>query len=230
MSKMNWIKQNLKKIFIFLFFFVVLIISISFYLNYKKNYEISEKENEIAKDQIKIKIDENNKIALMKQKESEFQYLLFLKTKMQEIKQKINFNNVEFEKNNTTFKKYFSEKKVSFDSELTELEDEQDFQTAFSVKADLDEKKDSIVKLGSELEKNHGSLVNDFTETQKNLNEYSQNFEKKYGERLPFHKELPIPDKTESQKQMEQQMKQMKKYSEPMTDVLDGTGRAQLQS
>jgi len=227
---MNWIKQNLKKIFIFLFFFVVLIISISFYLNYKKNYEISEKENEIAKDQIKIKIDENNKIALMKQKESEFQYLLFLKTKMQEIKQKINFNNVEFEKNNTTFKKYFSEKKVSFDSELTELEDEQDFQTAFSVKADLDEKKDSIVKLGSELEKNHGSLVNDFTETQKNLNEYSQNFEKKYGERLPFHKELPIPDKTESQKQMEQQMKQMKKYSEPMTDVLDGTGRAQLQS
>jgi len=227
---MNWIKQNLKKIFIFLFFFVVLIISISFYLNYKKNYEISEKENEIAKDQIKIKIDENNKIALMKQKESEFQYLLFLKTKMQEIKQKINFNNVEFEKNNTTFKKYFSEKKVSFDSELTELEDEQDFQTAFSVKADLDEKKDSIVKLGSELEKNHGSLVNDFTETQKNLNEYSQNFEKKYGERLPFHKELPIPDKTESQKQMEEQMKQMKKYSEPMTDVLDGTGRAQLQS
>ena len=140
------------------------------------------------------------------------------------------FNNVEFEKNNTTFKKYFSEKKVSFDSELTELEDEQDFQTAFSVKADLDEKKDSIVKLGSELEKNHGSLVNDFTETQKNLNEYSQNFEKKYGERLPFHKELPIPDKTESQKQMEEQMKQMKKYSEPMTDVLDGTGRAQLQS
>ena len=230
MSKMNWIKQNLKKIFIFLFLFVVLIISISFYLNYKKNYEISEKENEIAKDQIKIKIDENNKIALMKQKESEFQYLLFLKTKMQEIKQKINFNNVEFEKNNTTFKKYFSEKKVSFDSELTELEDEQDFQTAFSVKADLDEKKDSIVKLGSELEKNHGSLVNDFTETQKNLNEYSQNFEKKYGERLPFHKELPIPDKTESQKQMEEQMKQMKKYSEPMTDVLDGTGRAQLQS
>lgn len=230
MSKMNWIKQNLKKIFIFLFLFVVLIISISFYLNYKKNYEISEKENEIAKDQIKIKIDENNKIALMKQKESEFQYLLFLKSKMQEIKQKINFNNVEFEKNNTTFKKYFSEKKVSFDSELTELEDEQDFQTAFSVKADLDEKKDSIVKLGSELEKNHGSLVNDFTETQKNLNEYSQNFEKKYGERLPFHKELPIPDKTESQKQMEEQMKQMKKYSEPMTDVLDGTGRAQLQS
>tara|TARA_R110002153_G_scaffold45380_1_gene128014 strand:+ start:1719 stop:2402 length:684 start_codon:yes stop_codon:yes gene_type:complete len=227
---MNWIKQNLKKIFIFLFLFVVLIISISFYLNYKKNYEISEKENEIAKDQIKIKIDENNKIALMKQKESEFQYLLFLKSKMQEIKQKINFNNVEFEKNNTTFKKYFSEKKVSFDSELTELEDEQDFQTAFSVKADLDEKKDSIVKLGSELEKNHGSLVNDFTETQKNLNEYSQNFEKKYGERLPFHKELPIPDKTESQKQMEEQMKQMKKYSEPMTDVLDGTGRAQLQS
>ena len=65
MSKMNWIKQNLKKIFIFLFLFVVLIISISFYLNYKKNYEISEKENEIAKDQIKIKIDENNKIALI---------------------------------------------------------------------------------------------------------------------------------------------------------------------
>ena len=29
---------------------------------------------------------------------------------------------------------------------------------------------------------------------------------------------------------MEEQMKQMKKYSEPMTDVLDGTGRAQLQS
>ncbi len=63
------------------------------------------------------------------------------------------------EENNGKFKKLYAPAKASFDSEISSYEEEQNIETAFALKNELDEKKSAMLQKNTDMEKQHAALL-----------------------------------------------------------------------
>ena len=61
--------------------------------------------------------------------------------------------------NNGKFKKMYAPSKASFDSDISSYEEEQNIETAFALKNDLDDKKSKMLEKNTELGKQHALLL-----------------------------------------------------------------------
>lgn len=63
------------------------------------------------------------------------------------------------EENNGKFKKLYAPAKASFDSEISSYEEEQNIETAFALKNELDEKKSAMLQKNTDMGKQHAALL-----------------------------------------------------------------------
>lgn len=63
------------------------------------------------------------------------------------------------EDNNGKFKKLYAPAKASFDSEISSYEEEQNIETAFALKNELDEKKSAMLQKNADMGKQHSALL-----------------------------------------------------------------------
>jgi lipopolysaccharide export LptBFGC system permease protein LptF len=63
------------------------------------------------------------------------------------------------EDNNGKFKKLYAPAKASFDSEISSYEEEQNIETAFALKNELDEKKSAMLQKNADMGKQHAALL-----------------------------------------------------------------------
>ena len=154
-----------------------------------------------------------------------------LKNRIAEIQGQLRQNYEEAVQNQTKFKAMFSANKTSYDDDLTGFEDEQDLNTSFMLKDDLEGKKQGMIKLGQELGKQKDYLMRDRTgvvQTLARLNE-------EWVQMFPGDDPLFVPPQTQPvappapEVPREQEAAQKAFYDRKNTmmpdGMLDGTGR-----
>lgn len=143
--------------------------------------------------------EEEKQMLMIQQREREkqgmrdaaYQY----KIRLSRIMQDIETNQFEAKANHEKFQKLFGTKKSSFDDDLTNMEDEQNLDTVFMVKDDIDKKKAGMVNLGRELGLQYNNLKEEFANTEQYLVNLNEQWMQMYpGEEPLYQKFVPNKD------------------------------------
>lgn len=200
------------------FFFVagilVLVGVFSAFFRFFSSFSSASKEKELKN--ADEPTEEEKQMMMIQQREAEKQgfrdnadyYKSHLNTLMKEIES----NQVQAKTNFTQFQKFFGTKKASFDDDLTSMEDEQNINTVFMTKDDIDKKKAAMINHGKELGGQYSQLKQEFHQTQQYLMNLNSQWEELYPDEYPLYTP-PQPPQPQQQQQRQAQPQQPQQSS-----------------
>ena len=157
-----------------------------------------------------------------------------------QINEQLRLNYQEAVQNQQACKATFSTSKSSYDDDLSGMEEEQNINTSFLLKDDLDGKKQGMIKLGQELGKQKEYLSQDMREAQEKLMRLNQEWMQMFPGEQPLVHTPPPPSPQQQQQQSAPPMMQSKEEQAAMRSfydaknpmmpdgIMDGTGRESL--
>jgi len=131
--------------------------------------------------------------------------------------------------NQARFKTLFSSSKSSYDDDLTGFEDEQNINTSFMLKDDLEGKKKGMIQLGQELGKQKDYLMNDRNQVYGKLMRLNEEWMQMYPGETPLYvqpQQAPVQQPPQAPEEMAARKAFFDKDKPMMPDGMrDGTGR-----
>jgi hypothetical protein len=152
-----------------------------------------------------------------------------------EIQAAMGKNRQEAEENQVQFKKMFASSKSSYDDDIKGIEDEQNIETAFMLKEDLEGKKKGMITLGQELGKQQEYLQKDMHEWMGKLKRLNSEWQSMFPSEPPMYQPPTMnrPTQPQSQSQSPEQMAAQRAFHEKGNTMMpdgmrDGTGRESI--
>lgn len=160
--------------------------------NYKYNNTKSKRRVRFKDDDESYDNDENeNQIdmeELIKQQQiQETSHIQSLLNNLNKLKVELNTIDIEAKTNDGNINSMIGDTKVSYDTDLTNFENEQDLSTSFMMKDDIDKKRAGMIKLQEELGKYKEHLMNKYNSLVVTIKQMGKNYESKYGTQPPIN-------------------------------------------
>jgi hypothetical protein len=88
------------------------------------------------------------------------------------------------EHNNDEFRKRYAPKKETFDSDIASMEDEQNLETAFALKNELDDKKKGLLQLNSQLGEQHKAAMQRLQTIEREINDVKKVYNNSFDDKI----------------------------------------------